>query len=420
MRIKILTAGSRGDIDPFLALALGLQKAGHEVAMWVPPIFEPRVTKRGIPRASPQGDGKDFAAIQPSRENALKMVQDEGRQALGEMLEATWLACQDAEAIVYHATVISGPHIAEKLGIPRFAAIQPPILTPTGAFPCPLSPEPAGDAASDPATSDPANNRASYREVLDQLAAPVRDLVDRWRIGTLGLPPRRPEDHPFLTADGRPCPVMYCCSPLLVPRPDDWPETTLATGFWLLPGSPTWQPSSALLDFLAQGQPPVYVGFGSMTGGDAGELAGRVTEALAATGRRGILASGWGGLATGAVESRDVYVVREVPHEWLFPQMAAVVHHGGASTTGAGLRAGKPTVICPFRGDQPFWGRRVHELGMGPAPIPRDQITAERLAGAIRAAVTDPGMAQRTAQLGERLRAENGVANAVAFVEAHL
>jgi sterol 3beta-glucosyltransferase len=411
MRIKILTAGSRGDIDPFLALAVGLQGSGHEVAMWVPPMFEPRVTKRGIPYALPRGGGKDFAAIQPSRENALKMVQDDGRQALGEMLDATWLACQDAEALIYHATVISGPHIAEKLGIPRFAAIQPPILTPTGAFPCPLSPEPAGDAAS---------NQASYREVLDQLAAPVRDLVDRWRVGTLGLPPRRPEDHPFLAADGLPCPVMYCCSPLVVPRPDDWPETTLATGFWLLPGSPTWQPASALLDFLAQGPPPVYVGFGSMTGGDAQELARWVMEALAATGQRGILASGWGGLAPGAIESRDIHVVREVPHEWLFPQMAAVVHHGGASTTGAGLRAGKPTVICPFRGDQPFWGRRVYELGVGPEPIPRPQITAERLAGAIRTAVTDAGMARRAARLGERLRTEDGVANAVAFVEAHL
>ncbi len=413
MRIKILTAGSRGDIDPFLALAVGLQRAGHEVAMWVPPIFAPRVTKRGIPYASP-GSG-DFAAIQPSRENALRMVQDEGRQALGEMMESTWRACQDAEALVYHATVVSGPHIAEKLGIPRFAAIQPPILTPTGAFPCPLSSEPAGDAAR-----DPAKNRESYRVMLDQLAAPIRDLVDDWRTSTLGLPPRRREDNPFLAADGLPNPVIYCCSPLLVPRPDDWPETTVATGFWLLPGSPTWQPSSALLDFLAQGPPPVYVGFGSMTGGDAQELAGMVMEALAATGQRGVLASGWGGLAPGEIDSRDVYVVREVPHEWLFPQMAAVVHHGGASTTGAGLHAGKPTVICPFRGDQPFWGRRVHELGVGPAPIPRNQITVERLAAAIRAAVTDPGMAERAARLGEQLRTEDGVANAVSFVEAHL
>ncbi|MFY9823503.1 MAG: glycosyltransferase [Thermoanaerobaculia bacterium] len=411
MKIRILTAGSRGDIDPFLALAVGLQQAGHEVAMWVPPIFEPRVTKRGIPYAAPQGGGQDFAAIQPSQENALKMLQDDGRQALGEMLEATWLACQDAEALIYHATVISGPHIAEKLGIPRFAAIQPPILTPTGAFPCPLSLKPAGDAAG---------NRASYREVLDLLAAPVRELVDQWRVDSLGLPPRRPEDHPFLAADGLACPVMYCCSPLLVPRPGDWPENTLATGFWLLPGSPTWQPSFALLDFLAQGPPPVYVGFGSMAGGDAKALADTVVEALAVTGQRGVLASGWGGLEPGSIDSRDVFVVREVPHEWLFPQMAAVVHHGGASTTGAGLRAGKPTVICPFRGDQPFWGRRVHDLGAGPEPIPRHQITAENLAAAIQAAAGDPGMARQAAGLGEQLRREDGVANAVAFIGAHL
>jgi len=198
MKITILTAGSRGDIDPFLALALGLRQAGHEVALWVPPIFEPRVTKRGIPYAWPRDRGKEFTAIQPSRENALKMVQDDGRQALREMMEATWEACRDAEALVYHTTVVSGPHIAEKLGIPHFAVVQPPILTPTGDFPSPLATAPGGDADS---------NRASYRMVLDRLAGPVRDLVDQWRIESLGLPPRRPEDHPFLLGDGLSCPV---------------------------------------------------------------------------------------------------------------------------------------------------------------------------------------------------------------------
>jgi UDP:flavonoid glycosyltransferase YjiC (YdhE family) len=173
------------------------------------------------------------------------------------------------------------------------------------------------------------------------------------------------------------------------------------------------------VDFLQSGPPPVYIGFGSMAGRDPERRAEIALEALKRSGQRGVLLTGWGGLQPRDLPD-DVYAVDSVPHDWLFPQMAAVVHHGGAGTTAAGLRAGTPTVIVPFFGDQPFWGRRVAELGVGPAPIPQKQLSVERLAAAIRTAAGDPAMRARAQELGRRIRQEDGVARAVEVFHAEM
>ncbi|MFN2107656.1 MAG: glycosyltransferase, partial [Candidatus Promineifilaceae bacterium] len=168
-------------------------------------------------------------------------------------------------------------------------------------------------------------------------------------------------------------------------------------------------------NFLAAGDPPVYVGFGSMAGRDPVRLTGIVIDALRLAGLRGILATGWGGL-----QARDlhptIFKLESAPHAWLFPRMAAVVHHGGAGTTAAGLRAARPTVICPFMGDQPFWGSRIHALGAGPEPIPQKKLTPENLAAALRQAVDGPEMRARAETVAEGIRSENGVANAIAII----
>jgi UDP:flavonoid glycosyltransferase YjiC (YdhE family) len=141
-----------------------------------------------------------------------------------------------------------------------------------------------------------------------------------------------------------------------------------------------------------------------------------VLQALARAGQRGVLSSGWGGLKKEDLPE-TVFMIGSMPHSWLFPQMAAVVHHGGAGTTAAGLRAGIPAIVTPYFGDQPFWGQRVYELGVGPRPIPRQRLTADRLAESIRCAVTDMAMREKAARLGERIRAENGIARAVEVIE---
>jgi sterol 3beta-glucosyltransferase len=168
--------------------------------------------------------------------------------------------------------------------------------------------------------------------------------------------------------------------------------------------------------FLAAGEPPVYVGFGSMAGRNPERTTRIVIAALQQAGLRGVLATGWGGLATNEVPA-TLHLLDQAPHDWLFPRMAAVAHHGGAGTTAAGLRAGCPTIICPFFGDQPFWGRRVHELGAGSRPVPQKQLTSDKLAAALRDAVGNASIRRQALALRDRIRSEDGIAKAVAIIE---
>jgi UDP:flavonoid glycosyltransferase YjiC (YdhE family) len=214
---------------------------------------------------------------------------------------------------------------------------------------------------------------------------------------------------------GRAVPLLYGYSPTVVPKPSDWDEHAHVTGYWFLDHAPDWQPPAGLVDFLESGSPPVYVGFGSLVSGGAEKASRVVLDALRQSGQRGVLATGWGGLGPSDLPG-EVYATESVPHDWLFPRMAAVAHHGGAGTTGAGLRAGVPSIILPFSKDQPFWARRVEALGAGPAPIPRKRLTAGRLAQAMHVAVTDESIRERSAALGEAIRGENGVGNAVRVV----
>lgn len=190
------------------------------------------------------------------------------------------------------------------------------------------------------------------------------------------------------------------------------------TGYWSLDEAPDWRPPARLVEFLESGPPPVYVGFGSMAHRNPQQTTQLVHKALQRSGQRGVLATGWGALS-GAQwpHTSDLFMLDSIPHSWLFPRMAAVVHHGGSGTTGAGLRAGVPSVLVPHAGDQPFWARRVADLGVGPRPIPRRRLTAERLAAAIARAVRDEEMRARAAAVGQRIRAEDGVGQAIGIIE---
>lgn len=228
-------------------------------------------------------------------------------------------------------------------------------------------------------------------------------------IGRLADPLRNP--------DGSPVTVLYPYSRHVVPVPADFPPSAHVTGYWFLPPDPAWLPATRLVDFLAAGRPPVYIGFGSMGfGKGADERRDAVLRALDANRLRGIVATGWGGLSAGDAPSDDVLVVDAVPHDWLFDRVAAVVHHGGAGSTAAGLRAGKPTLVCPFLGDQPFWGARVHAAGAGPEPLPAKKLS-EALKERLRDLVHDEGHRRRAARLGEMIRADDGLGQGVKVVE---
>jgi sterol 3beta-glucosyltransferase len=177
-----------------------------------------------------------------------------------------------------------------------------------------------------------------------------------------------------------------------------------------------WQPPAALDAFLESGPAPVYIGFGSMGSRDPEQTAKLVLEAVKKTGQRAILQSGWGGLKADQLPN-DVHLIGQTPHHWLFPKMAAVVHHGGAGTTAAGLRAGVPTTLIPFFGDQPFWGERVARLGVGTKPIPRKQLTSDNLAQAIQTSTQNSSIRQAATRIGEKIRAEDGIAKFVQALE---
>ena len=207
-------------------------------------------------------------------------------------------------------------------------------------------------------------------------------------------------------------PILYGFSPSVIPAPSDWDNHTHITGFWFVDEADDWQPPAALLDFLQAGSAPIYIGFGSMSSRAPEQTADLIIQALKLTNQRAILLSGWGGLQKANIPN-SIFMIDSIPHSWLFPRVSAVVHHGGASTTAAGLKAGVPSVIIPFFGDQPFWGQRIADLGVGAKPIPRKQLTAERLANAIQEVVTNEDIRQRAAKLGKQIQTENGIESAV-------
>jgi UDP:flavonoid glycosyltransferase YjiC (YdhE family) len=265
-----------------------------------------------------------------------------------------------------------------------------------------------------PAVFGGALNRASYRLTEQMMWQGFRsaDTVARQQVLSL---PKAAFWGPYGSERFKQNPILYGYSPAVIPRPTDWDGQMHVTGYWFLDPADEWTPPANLLEFLQAGSPPVFIGFGSMSTRNPGETTDLILRALARTGQRAILLSGWGGLHNSDLPD-TAFMVDAIPYSWLFPRVAAVVHHGGAGTTSAGLRAGVPSIIIPFFADQPFWGRRVAELGVGPAPIPRKQLTADRLAQAIQTAVTDEAMRQRAAELGAKIRAEDGIARAVEVV----
>jgi sterol 3beta-glucosyltransferase len=416
MRIAIIASGSRGDVQPYVALGKGLQRAGHQIRLTTHEDFCALVQSQGLAFWPIKGSVQAIAQSPEMRERVekgrfLALLGQMAQAAKGgavDLAEGGLAACRGMDLVIAGlGGLYVGIAIAEKLGLELVQAHYAP-FTPTHAFPSVLSPGLAPWFGG-------ALNRVShqlFRQVMWQ-SFRAADKVARQKV--LGLPPA-PFWGPYNAAAIRGMPVLYGYSPSVLPPPEDWGDSIHVTGYWFLDPERDWTPPPALVAFLEAGPPPVYVGFGSMSQRKPQESAELILQALAQAGQRGILLSGWSGMHE--IEVPDtVYVIHSIPHAWLFSRVAAVVHHGGAGTTAAGLRAGVPSIVIPFFGDQPFWGQRVARLGVGPAPIPRKRLTAERLALAIHQAVTDQAMRQRAALLGAKIRAEDGIARAVAVVE---
>jgi sterol 3beta-glucosyltransferase len=420
MKIFIVTAGSRGDVQPYVALGKGLRQAGHSPTVCTCSSFDSFITGHGLDYGYMNDDLMKLVDSEAGREamedgsNLLGLLKSmvtlmKQAKALNRvMLRDAWAAAQavDPDVVIYHPKALAGSHIAEKLGVPAILAVPVPLIVPTAEFVAIGVPD---------LKLGSRYNRLSYK-VLHRGYHTYDDVVNEFRQDVLGLGKYPKSVSPVQMADGRPIPVLHAHSELVWPRPIDWPDTAYVTGYWFLEQGDDWQPPAELAAFLEAGDAPVYVGFGSMAGRDPGRKAEIVVEALKRANVRGIIATGWGGLDAGNLPE-TIQRVERVPHDWLFPRVSAVVHHGGAGTTAAGLRAGCPTVVCPFLIDQPFWGARVHALGVGSKPIPQKKLTAENLTDALREVTTSPTIRQKATALGRALREEDGIANAIAIVE---
>ncbi|WP_438019114.1 glycosyltransferase [Sorangium sp. So ce315] len=418
MKTTILAIGSRGDVQPAVALGKGLAARGHAVRVLAGKSFQRWIEEHGLTAIAASVDSVDIMESDLGKawvsRGTNPLAQSRILQRLidrfGEVMVADAVrACEGAELILSSFTSDTyAASIAEASGAVQVSMpLQPSILATRHG--------PAALAA-------PVPRRDSLLNLLAGKLV-VEPTVWRWYGGVtnrvrrqLGLPP---QDRRAYMAALRRMLVVHGYSAHVVPHPPDWPPGHRTTGYWFLDEGEGYTPPEALDRFLAAGEPPIAIGFGSMTSHDPGATTRLLVDAVVRSGRRAVLLSGWAGLGDVALPD-TILRIDAAPHDWLYPRVAAAVIHGGAGTVAACLRAGKPAVVVPHLADQLFWGRRVEELGVGPRAIPRPRLTAASLEAAIHAAATDAGMQRRAAELGRKIRGEDGVATAIGHIERRL
>ena len=421
MRILITTFGSRGDVQPFVALGQALKTRGHDVTLSAGAGFETMIEAAGL-KAAPLSVDVRAAIASPDIRQALRTFSGKikawrnSKDMLRRQVDDTAVIMREHEAdlLVYHPKAFPAVGMAAALGMPSIPAFLQPGYVATGSFPTIFIPV---------GTLGRLGNRASHALMLGliRLGFATVARTARRRAGTPKTT-RWPQALAGYDPDGGTVPRLHAHSRHLVPKPPDWGPQDHVTGYWFSAPNPGWTPPDDLARFLASGPPPVYVGFGSMPATDADRLTAAVVGAIHRADARGILATGWGGLSSDlrATPASDrILMLEAAPHDWLFPHCAAIVHHGGAGTTHEALRWGRPSILCPVFGDQPFWARRVADLGAGPKPLPQKRLTADALANAIRQ-TRDPAMIDRAAALGHAIQAEHGAETAAGIIDDFL
>lgn len=423
MKITIITSyGTRGDVQPYVALALRLKEEGHEPTLVAGLEYASFIRERQIQYAPMRINVSDilgskackavFNGEGKAKRDAIKAWRQTLAAHLPDMLDDIWAASRQADCLIYPPTLYPVWHIADKLKIPAIISFAVPAVSVTGSFPAPWL------RASD---SGRFFNRWSHRAAIMMLTLGFRSIVKEWCRTTLKVQPPSLFKN-YLSRNGAPIPVLYCYSRELLPMPDDWNDTTLVSGYWFLAGEEGWKPSPELENFLSKGPPPVYIGFGSMSSGDPERTKRLILSALRQSGERGIVAIGESGMT--AQEGHEfAHFEAKICHDWLFPHVKAVVHHGGSGTLAIGLKCGKPTVVCPYTTEQKFWGNRVNRLNAGPPPVPQvpeEGFTAEALSEAIKIAVSDPSILKGAENLGKAIRNEDSLRKAVAFINAQI
>lgn len=417
LQIVMLIVGTRGDVQPFAAIGKLLQEYGHRVRLATHSNFKDFVLKAGLEFFPLGGDPKVLAGYMvknkgflPSGPSEIRTQKKQMKAIINSLLPACTSPYEDgvsfkAQAIIANPPAYGHVHVAEALKVPIHIFFTMP-WTPTSEFPHPLSR--VGHFAA---------NRMSYQVVDSLIWLGIRGLINDFRKKKLKLRPITYLSGSQLSVSK--LPTGYIWSPHLVPKPKDWGPKVDVVGFCFLNLAQDYKPPDQLVEWLAAGPAPIYVGFGSLPVKDPSGMTKIIVEALKETSQRGIIGKGWGGIGTMVDLPDSVYLIDNCPHDWLFSQCAAVVHHGGAGTTAAGLKAACPTTIVPFFGDQAFWGDRVHARGVGPLPIPAEQFSLEKLVHAIRYMMENE-VKQRAIDVADAMKDENGVEGAVKSFHKHL
>lgn len=416
MHITILSLGSRGDVQPNIALGLGLRQAGHTVCIATDRLFQAMIEQHELAFKPIAGNFKAFFQSKEGRAfthagqnpfRTMSGIRNQMKDISHQTIQDCWEACQHTDVIVASGFLpVVGHAMSKKLNKPFIhAALNP--FSPTSAFPSIMFPLPVRDVGPLNLVSHYLGYLLFARVIKSCLSSHLSDVFDY-----------PASAQPIMEMYHREFPVICGWSPLVLAKPAGWHPDTHVTGYWFLEQK-HWEPPASLLDFLDAGPPPVCVGFGSAPSDNPAQMTADILAALKKSGQRGLLLTGWGGLSQADLPD-DVFAMEQAPHDWLFPRMAAVVHHGGAGTTAAALRAGVPSIIVPYCFDEPLWGDQVNKLGVGPRPIPRARLSVERLAAAIDRSISDPMMQIQAVSVGQQIRKENGVERAVELIEHYL
>lgn len=412
MKITILTYGSRGDVQPFLALAVGLTRAGHTVTLAAPHRFSEFIDSYGIHCEPLAGDPDELSLyLNQAGNNPIKMVQSMQKHVVGiapDVVRGARRAMVGTDMIIHSFAFTTGAHsYARELGLPDVSIQMFPVFAPTRQFPA------IGVNGSTPGWFNYFTHWFSTRIF--------------WHAGNAGyyqLRKKAPQDFPSklfwpfkLSSSRVQTPLIFAISPQILAIPKEWSLPHIHQPGYFFLEDQDYSPQPELMNFLRSGKPPLCVTFGSMVNPDVKRVTQSILEAANQLGERIIILTGWGGWQS-EVHNENTFFIESAPHSWLFPQCKLVIHHGGAGTTAAGLKAGIPAIIIPHAADQPFWGSRIADIGVGPAPIPVKKVTTEKLILAFQQTNSEY-IRNKAAQISLQIQSENGIDKAISIIEKH-
>lgn len=410
MHITILAMGSRGDVQPSIALAQGLKSAGHSVRVGAGKNFQEWIEAQGLEYGTfnvdveavmNSSDGQNWVEGGDNPLKELARLRHMFTEYGGPLVKDMDVMLRDTDLVMSGFVTFAAIMCLNEIHHKKHLIVQLQPVTPTRLGASSMNPIVSGSSVLNLAAGymqqfmmwtlfNPMLRRTREQMHLPQYSA--RSFIRAWNA----------------------TPIIHGISPLITPHAPDYPPHVQTAGYWFL-DEPAWTPPEALTKFLEAGSKPLYLGFGSMSNRNPQKTLQTMVNALKQSGQRGVIASGWANLS-GVALPDTVYMLDSAPHSWLFPRMAGVIHHGGAGTTAAGLRAGVPSGIIPHFSDQPYWGRRVYELGVGAKPVHRSKVSVDNLAAMMYAVATDTRMHDEAARLGERIRAEDGIGNAARII----